>query len=222
MRKDVIWKLAIVIGLVVAIVVVVQAKAGKSQARSLEPAVAAVPAPPPSEVPAVPAPAESPQAPPEAAGSSPVAPAPAPSAPAPAPKPKGEDTRPVLGPEPLPSAPKPSAAPKPAYDEPKPADRPAPKKPERLPRLLDLGMGMCIPCKMMVPILDSLKQEYAGKLIVEVIDLGHDQSPAEKYGVQSIPTQIIFDREGKEVFRHIGFWSKEDIVAKLKELGLLD
>jgi thioredoxin 1 len=83
-------------------------------------------------------------------------------------------------------------------------------------------MGMCIPCKMMVPILESLKQEYAGKLVVEVIDLSHDQSPAEKYGIQSIPTQIIFDREGKEVFRHVGFWSKEDIVAKLKELGLLD
>lgn len=220
MRKDVMWKLGVVIVLAAAIIVVVQAKTGRSQAPSPEQSVAAVPAPPPPEASVQPTPAESPEGPPEATGGTPAAPAP--SAPAPAPKPKGEETRPVLGPEPLPSAPKPPAAPKPVNDEPKPTPEPAAKKPQRLPRLLDLGMGMCIPCKMMVPILDSLKQEYAGKLIVEVIDLSHDQSPAEKYGIQSIPTQIIFDREGKEVFRHIGFWSKEDILAKLRELGLLD
>jgi thioredoxin 1 len=42
-----------------------------------------------------------------------------------------------------------------------------------------------------------------------------------KYEVRSIPTQIIYDAEGEEVFRHTGFWAKEDIDAKLEDLGIL-
>ncbi|MGC9316706.1 MAG: TlpA family protein disulfide reductase [Armatimonadota bacterium] len=44
----------------------------------------------------------------------------------------------------------------------------------------------------------------------------------DRYGVQTIPTQVIYDADGNEVFRHIGFWPKEDIDAKLKELGVVD
>jgi len=88
-----------------------------------------------------------------------------------------------------------------------------------LPRLLDLGAGKCIPCKMMAPILEELKQEYAGAFEVVVIDVWQDRSAAEKHGIQSIPTQIFFDASGRELFRHEGFFSKEDILGKWKELG---
>ncbi len=89
-----------------------------------------------------------------------------------------------------------------------------------LPRLLDLGADKCIPCKMMAPILEELKQEYAGSLEVVFIDVWQDTKVGAKYGIQSIPTQIFYDASGKEVFRHEGFFSKEDILAKWKELGV--
>jgi thioredoxin 1 len=88
-----------------------------------------------------------------------------------------------------------------------------------LPRLLDLGAGKCIPCKMMAPILDELKEEFAGSLEVEFIDVWQDKDVAVKYGVETIPTQIFFDASGQERFRHVGFFSKEEILAKWKELG---
>jgi len=88
-----------------------------------------------------------------------------------------------------------------------------------LPRLVDLGAGKCIPCKMMAPILESLKQEYAGKFDVIFIDVWEKPDEGAQYGIRMIPTQIFFDPSGKELFRHEGFFSKEDILAKWKELG---
>lgn len=88
-----------------------------------------------------------------------------------------------------------------------------------LPRLVDLGAGKCIPCKKMAPILDELKEEYAGRLEVVFIDVWQDKDAAQKYGIASIPTQIFFDPAGKELFRHEGFFAKEDILAQWKELG---
>ena len=89
-----------------------------------------------------------------------------------------------------------------------------------LPRLLDLGANKCIPCKAMTPILEGLKKEYAGKLNVEFIDVWQNEDAGKQYGVEMIPTQIFFDATGKELFRHTGFFGKEDILAKWKELGL--
>ena len=89
-----------------------------------------------------------------------------------------------------------------------------------LPRLLDLGATKCIPCKMMAPILDELKEQYAGVFAVEFIDVWEKPAEAEKYGIESIPTQIFFDASGKELFRHEGFFSKEEILAKWKEFGV--
>jgi thioredoxin 1 len=89
-----------------------------------------------------------------------------------------------------------------------------------LPRLVDLGADKCIPCKMMAPILEELKTEYAGQLQVDFFDVWKDPSAAEHYGVKIIPTQIFYDPDGKELFRHVGFFSKDDILAKWKELGV--
>jgi thioredoxin 1 len=89
-----------------------------------------------------------------------------------------------------------------------------------LPRLIDLGADKCIPCKMMAPILEELKKEYAGRLQVDFIDVWKNPEEAERYGIKLIPTQIFFDASGKERFRHEGFISKEDILGKWKELGI--
>jgi thioredoxin 1 len=91
---------------------------------------------------------------------------------------------------------------------------------QKLPRLVDVGRGTCIPCKMMAPILEELKKEYSGVAVVEVIDLRYNSRAAMEYHIRVIPTQIFFDREGKEVWRHQGFMSKDAITAKFKEMGV--
>jgi thioredoxin 1 len=93
--------------------------------------------------------------------------------------------------------------------------------PAKLPRLVDLGANKCIPCKMMAPILEELKKEYAGKLQVEFIDVWRNPEAGKPYEVEVIPTQIFFDASGKERFRHVGFYSKEDILKKWEELGVV-
>ena len=91
----------------------------------------------------------------------------------------------------------------------------------KLPKLLDLGAKKCIPCKMMAPILEKLAKEYAGVMDVEFIDVWQEENAekAERYGIESIPTQIFFDADGKELARHSGYISEEDIFKKWKELG---
>ena len=89
-----------------------------------------------------------------------------------------------------------------------------------LPKLIDLGSVTCIPCKMMAPILEDLKRERAGKLTVEFIDVARDPAAGERFGIKLIPTQIFLDASGKEFFRHEGFFSKEDILAKFKDAGV--
>ena len=96
----------------------------------------------------------------------------------------------------------------------------APAAPAALPRLLELGADKCIPCKMMAPILAELRQEYAGQLQVDFIDVWKNESAGEDYGVRVIPLQIFFGADGRELFRHEGFFAKEDILAKWRELGV--
>jgi thioredoxin 1 len=92
--------------------------------------------------------------------------------------------------------------------------------PKALPRLVDLGADKCIPCKMMAPILEELKKEHEGKLEVTFIDVWKKPDAAAPYNINLIPTQIFFGADGKELFRHEGFFAKEDILAKWKELGV--
>jgi thioredoxin 1 len=86
--------------------------------------------------------------------------------------------------------------------------------------MVDLGAASCIPCKMMAPILEKLEKQYRGKAVVVFIDLRYDREAAQRFGVRAIPTQIFFDKNGKEVNRHIGFMSEEAIVAQLQSMGV--
>jgi thioredoxin 1 len=91
----------------------------------------------------------------------------------------------------------------------------------RLPRLVDLGADKCIPCKMMAPILDEFKRNYADQFSTEFIDVWKNPAAGTQYGVEMIPTQIFFDAQGRELFRHVGFYGKEDILNKWRELGVM-
>ena len=99
-------------------------------------------------------------------------------------------------------------------------DKAAPVAAAKLPKLRDLGAGKCIPCKMMAPILEELKKEYAGRMDVEFIDVWQNPDAGKAFGVEMIPTQIFYDADGRELFRHTGFYGREDILDKWKELGV--
>lgn len=88
-----------------------------------------------------------------------------------------------------------------------------------LPQLVDLGATTCIPCRMMAPILDQLREDFAGRFEVHFIDVWLFPNTAKGYGMRVIPTQIFFDAQGSELFRHEGFYSREQILGKWLELG---
>ncbi|MCL5103890.1 MAG: thioredoxin family protein [Armatimonadetes bacterium] len=104
--------------------------------------------------------------------------------------------------------------------------RPAAKKKgavkvaKALPRLLDLGSTKCIPCKMMTTVLDELAKDYGGKLKVEFIDVQKNPKMAQKYKVSSIPTQVFYDEKGREFFRHVGYYPKDEVLAAFKKHGI--
>lgn len=89
-----------------------------------------------------------------------------------------------------------------------------------LPVLLELGSPKCPPCRQMTPILNQLNAEYAEKFEIRYIDVWQDRAAGSKYGIRKIPTQIFLDRNGKEVFRHVGFYSKKDILGTWIKLGV--
>jgi thioredoxin 1 len=89
----------------------------------------------------------------------------------------------------------------------------------KLPKLIELGADKCIPCKMMAPILEELKSEYAGRLEVVFIDVWKNPEKGREYGIRVIPTQILYDADGNEFYRHVGFFSKEDILKTYRKKG---
>ena len=88
------------------------------------------------------------------------------------------------------------------------------------PSLVDFGAAGCGPCDRMAPMLAALKKKYAGKVNVEFVHVREEQVLALRYGVQSIPVQIFFDKDGREVFRHTGFYGQAEIEKKLAEMGV--
>ena len=88
------------------------------------------------------------------------------------------------------------------------------------PRLVDLGATQCVPCKRMAPILEDLKKTYVEKMDVQFIDVWENPDAGKQYGIRVIPTQIFYDADGKELFRHEGFFGKDDILNKWKEFGV--
>jgi thioredoxin 1 len=86
--------------------------------------------------------------------------------------------------------------------------------------LIDLGADQCVPCKMMAPILSKLQKDYKDKTAIVVIDVYRHNDQVQRFGIRAIPTQIFFDPNGKEVYRHTGFMSEKAIVEQLSKMGV--
>jgi thioredoxin 1 len=83
--------------------------------------------------------------------------------------------------------------------------------------LVDFWASWCMPCKMMVPVLNELAEEVGDNMAVCKINIEEYQSIAQKHSVRNIPTLLIF-KNGKEVDRVVGVKSKEFLLNKLNML----
>ena len=86
--------------------------------------------------------------------------------------------------------------------------------------MIDLGAKKCIPCKMMAPIMEKMEKVYKGKAVIAFIDVWEHRKPVNRFGIRVIPTQIFFDKNGQEVYRHEGLLAEKDIVAILEKMGV--
>jgi thioredoxin 1 len=85
---------------------------------------------------------------------------------------------------------------------------------------IELGSVNCIPCKQMQPVMKSIEEKYKGQVKVVFHDVWKDKKPAQDYGIKLIPTQVFLDENGKEFFRHEGFYPEEEIDKLLQAKGL--
>ena len=86
---------------------------------------------------------------------------------------------------------------------------------------IELGADKCIPCKAMQPVMREIAQEYKGTIQVVFYDVWKTPKFAKDYGIKMIPTQVFIDKTGEEIFRHVGFYAKKEIIKMLKEKHIL-
>lgn len=86
--------------------------------------------------------------------------------------------------------------------------------------MVDLGAKTCIPCKMMEPVLEKVIKQYQGKAAVIFIDVHKEYDQIKRFGIRAIPTQIFYNAQGNEVYRHLGFLSEADIVRQFEKMGV--
>lgn len=84
---------------------------------------------------------------------------------------------------------------------------------------IELGSVNCIPCRAMQPIMKDIEEEYKGIVKVVFYDVWTKEGAkdAEPYNIRVIPTQVFLDENGKEFFRHEGFFAKEELVKLIND-----
>lgn len=87
---------------------------------------------------------------------------------------------------------------------------------------IELGSVRCIPCKQMQPIMKSIEEKYGKQVKVVFYDVWTEAGApyGKQYGIEAIPTQVFLDKDGKEYFRHLGFFPEEELVKVLKQKGV--
>jgi thioredoxin 1 len=86
--------------------------------------------------------------------------------------------------------------------------------------MVDLGAKKCIPCKMMAPIMEKLEKAYEGNAEIIFIDVWENRKQAPRFNIRAIPTQIFFNENGEEVYRHVGFMDEKSIIRQMTKMGI--
>ncbi len=80
--------------------------------------------------------------------------------------------------------------------------------------LVDFWAEWCGPCRMQLPILEEVSEEIGEKATVGKINVDHELELAQRFGVQSIPTLILF-KDGEIIDKMVGVQAKETLVDKI-------
>jgi len=84
---------------------------------------------------------------------------------------------------------------------------------------IELGSVRCIPCQQMQPVMKSIREKYPTQVNVVFHDVWTEAGApyAKQYNIEAIPTQVFLDKEGKEFYRHVGYFPEEELVKVLKQ-----
>jgi thioredoxin 1 len=87
---------------------------------------------------------------------------------------------------------------------------------------IELGSVRCIPCQQMQPIMKSIREKYPTQVNVVFHDVWTEAGApyAKQFGIEAIPTQVFLDKDGKEYFRHVGFFPEEELIKVLNLKGV--
>jgi thioredoxin 1 len=87
---------------------------------------------------------------------------------------------------------------------------------------VELGSVKCIPCRRMQPVMKAIEEKYGSQVSVVFYDVwkSEQREYGQKFGIRLIPTQVFLDKDGKEFFRHEGFFPEEEIDELLQKRGL--
>lgn len=94
-----------------------------------------------------------------------------------------------------------------------------PREAKAVPRFVDLGTTTCAPCRVMLGVMSELERRYPDTLKVEFVNVATQPAEAERANVKIIPTQIFYAPDGRELYRHVGVFRTDEVVAKWAELG---
>jgi thioredoxin 1 len=93
--------------------------------------------------------------------------------------------------------------------------------PQGKPALYEFGAGHCFSCKEMEKVMAALKPLYSGQVEFRMVYADKEKDLFKQYKIMLIPTQVFLDASGKEVERHIGPLTREEVIQKLKELKFI-
>jgi thioredoxin 1 len=96
------------------------------------------------------------------------------------------------------------------------------KEPAFKVTFIELGSVRCIPCQKMQPVMKSIIEKYGTQVNVVFHDVWTEAGApyAKQFGIEAIPTQVFLDKDGKEYFRHVGFFPEEELVKVLNQKGV--